>query len=129
MRVYFRLDDSQLELVKSVYDRLTSDNLMSRCLKGLTQNRNEHLHSRIWRICPKHRNAYKRSVDFATATATCNYNVGHHESNLTHLFGIEYTYSMDKYLKDKDSFMDAPIKRKMRKARVLKELEYAAGAF
>ncbi|KAK3882886.1 hypothetical protein Pcinc_012755 [Petrolisthes cinctipes] len=102
---------------------------MSRCLQGLTQNRNEHLHSRIWKMCHKHRSVFKRSVDFATATATCNYNVGYLESNLTHLLGIQYTHAMDKYLKHKDTCLDAPIKRKMRKARVRKELEYAAGAF
>ncbi|KAK4321309.1 hypothetical protein Pmani_007885 [Petrolisthes manimaculis] len=128
MRVYFRLD-SELDLVKTVYDRLTTDDLMSRCLQGLTQNRNEHLHSRIWKMCHKHRSVYKRSVDLATATATCNYNVGYLESNFTHLFGIQYTHAMDKYLKHKDSSMDAPIKRKMTKARVCKELKYAAGAF
>ncbi|KAK4302803.1 hypothetical protein Pmani_025132 [Petrolisthes manimaculis] len=71
----------------------------------------------------------RRSVDFATATAVCNYNVGYMESNITHLLGIEYTHAMDKYLKHKDETMDAPIKRKMRKVRIRKELEYAAGAF
>lgn len=76
MKVYFRLEEAQNWKIKGIYDRLTTDEMMTRCLQGITQNRNEHLHSRIWRICPKHRNASKMLVDFATATAVCNYNVG-----------------------------------------------------
>ena len=63
-----------------------------------------------------------RCVDFATATVTCNYNVGYVKSNLTHLLGIQYTYAIDMYLKHKDIYMDAPFKRKIRKAMIRKEL-------
>ncbi|KAK3887038.1 hypothetical protein Pcinc_008803 [Petrolisthes cinctipes] len=119
MSVYFRLEDPQLQQVKAVYERLTTDDMMSRCLQGLTQNRNEHLHSRIWKVSPKHRCASKRMVDFATATAVCTYNVGYIGSNFTDLLGIEYTVSMDKYLKAKDASMDTPFRRKSRNKKKL----------
>ena len=76
MLVSFHLADEELKHVKDVYERLTRDDLLKKCLAGLTQNRNEHLHSRIWRICPKHRNASPRMIRFATATAIANYNAG-----------------------------------------------------
>ncbi|KAK3849062.1 hypothetical protein Pcinc_044169 [Petrolisthes cinctipes] len=127
--LYFRLSDEQVRQVKGIYDRLTSNEMMSRCIQGMTQNRNEHLHSRVWRLCPKHRNASKRMVDFATATAVCNYNVGYVNSSLMETLGIEYTTSIDKYLVAKDKAMDTPIRRKMRNKKLKRELEYAAGAF
>ncbi|KAK4304562.1 hypothetical protein Pmani_023443 [Petrolisthes manimaculis] len=130
MSVYFCLEDPQLQQVKAVYERLTTDDMMSRCLEGLTQNRNEHLHSRIWKVCPKHRSASKRMVDFATATAVCTYNMGYIGSNFTtDLLGIEYTVSMDNYLKAKDAKMVTPFRRKSRNKKVRRDLEYAAGAF
>ncbi|KAK3888123.1 hypothetical protein Pcinc_007805 [Petrolisthes cinctipes] len=127
--LYFRLSDEQVRQVKGIYDRLTSNEMMSRCIQGMTQNRNEHLHSRVWRLCPKHRNASKRMVDFATATAVCNYNVGYVNSSLMETLGIEYTTSIDKYLVAKDKAMDTPIRRKMRNKKLKRELEYASGAF
>ncbi|KAK3873732.1 hypothetical protein Pcinc_021268 [Petrolisthes cinctipes] len=127
--LYFRLSDEQVRQVKGIYDRLTSNEMMSRCIQGMTQNRNEHLHSRVWRLCPKHRNASKRMIDFATATAVCNYNVGYVNSSLMETLGIEYTTSIDKYLVAKDKAMDTPIRRKMRNKKLKRELEYAAGAF
>ncbi|XP_076045369.1 uncharacterized protein LOC143027746 [Oratosquilla oratoria] len=129
MRIYFRLEKAQIRKIKGIYDRLTTDEMMNRCLQGITQNRNEHLHSRVWRICPKHRNASKMLVDFATATAVCNYNVGYSESNLAGLLGIESTLSMEKYLQNLDKMMDSPLKRKMRNKNLQRDLEYAAGGF
>ena len=129
MKVYFHLGEAELQQVKAVYERLTSDELMTRCLQGMTQNRNEHLHSRIWRICPKHRNASKMIVDFACATAVCNYNVGYSASSLTGILGIESTLSMEKYLQTQDVAMDSPYRRKMRNNKIRRDLEYAAGKF
>jgi hypothetical protein len=45
-----------MEVVKKiipVYQRLASDELLKRCLRGKTQNANESLHSVIWRKCGK----------------------------------------------------------------------------
>ncbi|KAK4328417.1 hypothetical protein Pmani_001165 [Petrolisthes manimaculis] len=57
------------------------------------------------------------------------YKVGYIGSNFTDLLGIEYTVSMDKYLKAKDASMDTPFIRKSRNKKVRRDLEYAAGAF
>lgn len=130
MLVSFHLADEELKHVKDVYERLTRDDLLKKCLAGLTQNRNEHLHSRIWRICPKHRNASPRMIRFATATAIANYNAGYIGSNINHLLGVELTTSMEAYLQQKDETMDSPIRRKRRNKMIRKGLEeYASGRF
>lgn len=130
MLVYFHLEENELSHVKAVYDHLTTDEMMNKCMKGMTQNRNEHLHSRIWKITPKHRNASPRMVKFAAATAVATYNAGYETGFFSSLLNIEFTASMQAYLQGKDKEMDTPVRRKMRQKFVRKSLvDYAAGAF
>lgn len=69
-------------------------------------------------------------VKFATATAIAIYNAGYLGSNFNHLLGIDFTTSMETYLKEKDLKMDSPIRRRMRIKFLRKGFEdYAAGAF
>ena len=39
--------------LKPIFDRLSKDDILSRCLKGLTQNQNEAINGILWSICPK----------------------------------------------------------------------------
>lgn len=80
-------------------------------------------------MCPKHVNASKMMVDFATATAVCDYNVGYVESSLFQPLGIKPTVSVKKYLEQKNVSMDSPYKRKTRNKNMRRDLEYAAGGF
>lgn len=75
MKVSFTLPNEQLDLVKRVYERLTTDEIMKRCLRGLTQNPKESVQSRLWRYCTKHTNATKKRLDFAVAQANSDYDV------------------------------------------------------
>lgn len=127
MKVHFTLPDEQLELVKEVYERLSSNEMMQRCLRGLTQNPNESFHSRIWRYCPKHVNATKKKLDFATAHATCDYNVGYVSSNLHQLLGLPYTSILHTYLERKDKLMNLTVKKKMRHKRPKMDISYSPG--
>ena len=128
MRVKFDLAPEQLENVKKVYTRLTTDEMMTRCMRGKTQNANESLHARVWNYCPKHINTTKRQVDFAVATAVSNFNVGYLASDITTRMGIPLTTSMKRYLDKKDSQMNAPINKKMRNKKLEMELAYERGA-
>ena len=96
MKVFFTLPPEQLDLVKGVYTRLTTDEMMKRCLQGLTQNPNESFHSRIWQHCPKHLMATKRKLDFAIAVAAMEYNSGHVSSNLHGPLDLPYPALLDK---------------------------------
>ncbi|KAK3883338.1 hypothetical protein Pcinc_012374 [Petrolisthes cinctipes] len=129
MKVHFVLDDEGLNFVKQVYDRLTTDDMMMKCMREKTQNPNESLHSRIWKYYPKHKNATKQILDFAVATATAVYNTGYVASNINKLLGIPYSKHLDNHLKTLDDIMDFPLKRKVRNKRLQQDQEYASGSF
>ncbi|GFR68339.1 hypothetical protein ElyMa_005606100 [Elysia marginata] len=65
------------EAVSAVYERLTADALLSRCLKGLTHNANESLHAQIWHRCPKHVFALagRKRVELASTQAISSFNL------------------------------------------------------
>ena len=73
MQVYFHLEPHELQLVKNVYERLTSDENMIKCLRGKTQNPNESLHAIIWIHCPKHLKTSNVRFEFAAAVAVSHY--------------------------------------------------------
>ncbi|KAJ4431893.1 hypothetical protein ANN_20499, partial [Periplaneta americana] len=70
------LKEAVLAKMMPVYQRLASNTLLERCLKCLTQNANESLHSIIWRHCPKNSFGSKRRVDLAVDLAVCKFNAG-----------------------------------------------------
>ena len=61
--------------VKAVYERLPHDDLLTRCLRGQTQNSNESIHSKVWAKCPKTGFACVHRVRSATCAAVAEFNV------------------------------------------------------
>ena len=59
-----------------VYERLTNDELLSRCVDGKTQNANESIHSVIWARCPKHVFVGRRRLEVAVAVGVGEFNQG-----------------------------------------------------
>ena len=57
-------------------ERLSQDDLLKRCLKGLTQNQNESLNGSLWSRCPKTKFCGKRKVELAVAETVCCFNTG-----------------------------------------------------
>lgn len=62
--------------VQKIYEDLTREELLSRCLGGFTQNANESLNSVVWSIAPKAISSGKAVVDIATNVAVITYNGG-----------------------------------------------------
>ena len=62
--------------IKPIYKDLSSDDLLSRCLGGYTQNANESFNSVVWSIAPKAVSSGKKVVDIATDIAVLNFNDG-----------------------------------------------------
>lgn len=62
--------------VKPVYEELTSDNLLTRCIGGFTQNSNESLNAVVWSMAPKTVSSGKNILDIAANMAVCVYNDG-----------------------------------------------------
>lgn len=58
------------------YQRLSQDQLLTRCLGGRTQNSNESLHALIWKKVPKHKYAGRRKVEIGSAMAIALFSQG-----------------------------------------------------
>ena len=62
--------------ITPIYDRLTKDDLMKKCMSGMTQNHNESFHSLLWSKCPKTVFHSRTRVEVATSLAVGEWNVG-----------------------------------------------------
>lgn len=60
---------------KPVYEDLSRDDLLNRCLGGCTQNNNESFNSTVWSIAPK-TSSSKKIVDIAANIAASIFNDG-----------------------------------------------------
>lgn len=65
-----------LKYIVPIYKRLSDVELLKKCLRGLTQNSNESLHSHIWRRCDKAKNSSKSLVETAVIDSISEYNFG-----------------------------------------------------
>ncbi|KAJ8685409.1 hypothetical protein QAD02_021202 [Eretmocerus hayati] len=65
-----------IEKVRSVYEKLSSTELLERCIRGGTQNSNESLHNSIWNHCPKERFQSSERLNMAVIIAVSEFNMG-----------------------------------------------------
>ena len=73
-----------------IFKRLSRSDLLSRCLRGFTQNQNESLNNVLWLKCPKRVFCGKRKLETATAAAVLYWNKGAAAcSNVLERFGIQ----------------------------------------
>lgn len=70
------LSDSVLEVIRPIYEDLTSNDLLERCVGAFTQNNNESLNSTIWMFAPKHLHCGKNTIDIANYLAVVIFNEG-----------------------------------------------------
>jgi len=62
--------------IKPIYEELSSDELLERCLGGFTQNNNKILNHLIWKIAPKKVSSSSKIVELAANIAACQFNEG-----------------------------------------------------
>jgi len=70
------MKDEVFNAVKSIYEELSQDELLTRCLGGFTQNSIECFNSVLWALAPKTMSSGKKIVDIAADIAVCNFNDG-----------------------------------------------------
>lgn len=75
-----RLSEEVVAKIMPVYQRLASNEILMRCVSGMTQNANESLHSCIWRKCSKDVFVSKKRLELAVTAAVNEYNLGYVES-------------------------------------------------
>ncbi|GBN44821.1 hypothetical protein AVEN_133513-1 [Araneus ventricosus] len=64
------------EKILPVYQRLASDEMLSKCISAKTQNANESLHSCIWRKCPKEVFISKKRLELGVHCDASDFGVG-----------------------------------------------------
>lgn len=62
--------------IKPIYEELSKEELLERCVGGFTQNNNESVNQLIWKITPKILPAGSKIVDIAAYVAAGTYNEG-----------------------------------------------------
>lgn len=65
-----------IEAIRPVYERLSTVDLLARCVHGGTTNANEALHHCIWNKCPKHVAQGKKRLEVAVAFGVSEFNMG-----------------------------------------------------
>ncbi|XP_074096699.1 uncharacterized protein LOC141525900 isoform X1 [Cotesia typhae] len=73
---YSPLPSDVLKAIKPIYEDLSNENLLSRCIGGFNQNNNESFNQLVWKICPKTVNTSYTIVQIAAYVAMCIFNEG-----------------------------------------------------
>ena len=71
------IDENVEEHIRPIYEELSNDELLTRCLGGHERNSNESFNSTVWRINPKHLNSGQEIVEIAAYMATGMFNEGY----------------------------------------------------
>ena len=74
---------------------MSSDELLNRCLQGLTQNQNESINGFLWGICPKTRFCGRKRLEAAVCETINRFNTGSQSSaELLEMIGVNPGESM-----------------------------------
>lgn len=76
-RIKTPLSERNVARMLPLYQRLSSDSLLNKCLAGKTQNANEALHNVIWSKCPKTIFTSKVKLEIGICEAISVYNTGY----------------------------------------------------
>ncbi|KYQ59592.1 hypothetical protein ALC60_01383 [Trachymyrmex zeteki] len=69
-------DEEVKDLLQPIYEELTDEKVLERCLGANTQNNNESYNSCVWNIAPKHKFVGKQTLEIAAFSAACIFNEG-----------------------------------------------------
>ena len=87
-----------------IFQRLSEDNLLKRCVRNKTQNPNESLHSTIWKYCPKAIFVGRKTMETAVALAVCRFSMGSSfQQTLCRIVGIQSGSFLKQANAEKDS--------------------------
>lgn len=88
MRVKCRLPENDKKKVLAIYDDLSNDDLLRKCLSGRTQNPNESIHGKIWSKLQKTKHYGLRTVQYIAAMTVSEHNLGYESTNLISRLGF-----------------------------------------
>jgi DNA-binding MarR family transcriptional regulator len=89
MKVKCKLTDKETASVFSVYKKLTTDALLSKCIAGKTQNPNESLHGKLWNKLNKVKHHGLKTIQYVTAQTAVEHNMGYDCAEPEELLGLK----------------------------------------
>lgn len=107
-----RIQLQYLNDILSVYPHLTSRELLQRCLKQLTQNSNESLHSKLWPKCRISKFVSLDRILFALQATRLQHNLGQVEDSLIKSLGLTSEKMFRGLQLQKTSLASPPTKRR-----------------
>ena len=132
MKIRFVVPERYRKRVMAVYADLAKTELLERCLKGETQNRNESLHGKLWGHLSKVNLYGFRTCQYSTALTLVHHNFGHTRVNMPSLLGIISNENIMKSLESRDEErrrVSARPSRPKGKRKRTDDSEYLAGGF
>jgi len=63
--------------IRPIYEELSNDELLTRCLGGYTQNANESFNSTVWCMSPKHLHSGRKIIEISAYMAAGMFNEGY----------------------------------------------------
>ena len=100
--------------LKDIFVRLSNDKLLSRCLRGMTQNQNEAVNCQLWSKCPKTRFCGKRRVTVAVCETVAVFNKGEAgNAIIMRGCGVPLGINTMQYLRKQDKIRLANAKKKV----------------
>ena len=138
-----------LKELKPIYNDLSSDTLLTKCLHGKTQNHNESFNGMVWNRIPKTTYLSYQQLEFGIYDAVANFNIGFKASVLIYeklgfcpgtftLRGCQHrnrkrlfqsSYKMSSPVKKRRKILRAQKKSKADKTKEKEGKLYGAGSF
>lgn len=126
-RIYLsHISYDNLSLIRTVCRDLTRPELLEKCLKGRTQNRNKSLHGKVWRKASKDKVCGLHRTVFVSQVTILEHNFGHSEANLLTSLGFKRSSNFIDSLERKEKRTSRTKNEKRKKKKTRKQASKAA---
>lgn len=107
------LSQEVFKAIKPIYEELSREELLNRCLGDYTQNSTESFNAAVWNLAPKSYSSGKKVLNIATDIAVCVFNDGLTVFNddLTDILQIMKILEMDIGIQSYNFCMEADANR------------------
>jgi hypothetical protein len=104
MKIKCRLSEDEKQLVMNVYEDLSNDDLLRKCLSGRTQNPNESIHGKVWSKLHKTKHYGRKIVEHVAAQTVIEHNLGYQNACVAGDLGfaMESGSTSNSQFRDKD---------------------------
>lgn len=127
----FQMPKEEERKVKAVFESLSSTGLLERCVRGLTQNKNESFHSKMWARARKTKFEGLHRISFVARSAILDHNCGYQRASLLTRLGMTSPGMMAtlRFQDNERKRTGTPTAKKVKKREALSTKDYKPGGF